>query len=120
VIGFWILDFGFWIGKEYKLLHSNLSVEFVTKRYTRIKLKGDKSMSTPNQDEVEGKVENVKGKVKEGVGNLTGNRDLEAEGEADQAAGKTQETWGKFKHGVGDAVDAVGDAVSNTGKEINK
>ncbi len=77
-------------------------------------------MSTPNKDEVEGKFENVKGKVKEGVGNLTGDRDLEAEGEADQAKGKTQETWGKFKHGVGDAVDAVGDAVSNTGKEINK
>ncbi|MDQ3064395.1 MAG: CsbD family protein [Acidobacteriota bacterium] len=77
-------------------------------------------MSTPNKDEVEGKFENVKGKVKEGVGNLTGDRDLEAEGEADQAKGKTQETWGKFKHGVGDAVDAVGDAVSNTGKKINK
>ena len=77
-------------------------------------------MSTPNKDEVEGKFENVKGKVKEGVGNLTGNRDLEAEGEADQAKGKTQETWGKVKHGVGDAVDAVGDAVSNTGKKINK
>jgi uncharacterized protein YjbJ (UPF0337 family) len=77
-------------------------------------------MSTPNKDEVEGKFENVKGKVKEGVGNLTGDRDLEAEGEADQAEGKTQETWGKFKHGVGDAVDAVGDAVSNTSKKINK
>ena len=77
-------------------------------------------MSTPNKDEVEGKVENIKGQIKEGVGNLTGNRDLEAEGEADQAEGKTQETWGKFKRGVGDAVDAVGDAVSNTGKKINK
>ncbi len=77
-------------------------------------------MSTPNQDEVEGKFENVKGKVKEGVGDLTGNRDLEAEGQADQAEGKTQESWGKVKRGVGDAVDAVGDAISNTGKDINK
>ncbi|MDQ3710937.1 MAG: CsbD family protein [Acidobacteriota bacterium] len=77
-------------------------------------------MSTPNQDEVEGKFENVKGKVKEGVGDLTGNRNLEAEGQADQAEGKTQENWGKVKRGVGDAVDAVGDAISNTGKDINK
>jgi uncharacterized protein YjbJ (UPF0337 family) len=77
-------------------------------------------MSTPNQDEVEGKFENVKGKVKEGVGDLTGNRDLETEGQADQAEGKTQENWGKVKRGVGDAVDAVGDAISNTGKDINK
>lgn len=77
-------------------------------------------MSIPNKDEVEGKFEDVKGKVKEGIGNLTGDRDLEAEGEADQVEGQSQETWGKFKRGVGDAVDAVGDAVSNVGKNINK
>ena len=52
-------------------------------------------MSTPNQDEVEGKFENVKGKVKEGVGDLTGNRDLEAEGQADQAEGKTRKVGEK-------------------------
>ena len=77
-------------------------------------------MSTPNNDEVEGKVENVTGKIKEGIGNLTGDRSLEAEGKADQVEGQSQETWGKFKRGVGDTIDAVGDAVSNTGKNINK
>jgi uncharacterized protein YjbJ (UPF0337 family) len=77
-------------------------------------------MSLPNKDEVEGKVENVGGKIKEGIGNLTGNRSLEAEGEADQVEGQSQETWGKFKRGVGDAIDAVGDAVSNTGKNISR
>ena len=77
-------------------------------------------MSIPNNDEVEGKVENVTGKIKEGIGNLTGDRSLEAEGEADQVEGQSQETWGKLKRGVGDAVDAVGDAISNTGKNINK
>ena len=77
-------------------------------------------MSIPNKDEVEGKVENVGGKIKEGIGNLTGDRDLEAEGEADQVEGQSQETWGKFKRGVGDAVDAVGDAISDAGKNINK
>lgn len=70
-------------------------------------------MSIPNRDEVEGKMDNVKGKVKEGVGDLTGDDRLKAEGEADQASGKTQETWGKVKRGVGDAVDAVGDAVKD-------
>ena len=77
-------------------------------------------MSIPNNDEVEGKVENVGGKIKEGIGNLTGDRNLEREGEADQVEGQSQETWGKLKRGVGDAVDAVGDAISNTGKNINK
>ena len=77
-------------------------------------------MSLPNKDEVEGKAENIGGKIKEGIGNLTGDRSLEAEGEADQVEGQSQETWGKFKRGVGDAIDAVGNAVSNTGKEVGK
>jgi uncharacterized protein YjbJ (UPF0337 family) len=71
-------------------------------------------MSTPNRDEVEGKMENVKGKVKEGVGNLTGDRQMEAEGDADQAEGKAQESWGKVKRGVGDAVEGVGDAIKGS------
>ena len=77
-------------------------------------------MSIPNKDEAEGKWEQVKGTVKNKVGEVTGDRDLEAEGDAQNAAGEGQETWGKFKRGVGDAVDAVGDAISNTGKDINK
>lgn len=77
-------------------------------------------MSIPNNDEVEGKVEKAKGSIKDTIGGAIGDREMEAEGEAEHAEGKAQETWGKFKHGVGDAVDAVGDAISNTGKDINK
>ena len=77
-------------------------------------------MSTPNKDEAQGKWEQVKGTVKEKVGEVTGDRQTEAEGESQKAEGQTQETWGKFKRGVGDTVDAVGDAVSNAGKDINK
>lgn len=77
-------------------------------------------MSIPNKDEAEGKWEQVKGTVKEKVGEATGDRELEAEGDVQHAEGETQETWGKFKRGVGDAIDAVGDAVSNTGKDIGK
>ena len=77
-------------------------------------------MSIPNRDEVEGKFERAKGTVKEGLGDLTDNERLQAEGEADRAEGATQETWGKFKRGVGDTVDAVGDAISNEGKDINR
>ncbi len=77
-------------------------------------------MSTLNKDEVEGKYEQAKGWVKDKAGEATGDRDLEAEGEAQNVEGKTQETWGKFKRGVGDTVDAVGEAVKNTGDKINK
>ena len=77
-------------------------------------------MSVPNKDEAEGKWEQVKGTVKGKVGEVTGDRDLEAEGDAQNAEGATQETWGKLKRGVGDAIDAIGDAVSNTGKNVGK
>ena len=77
-------------------------------------------MSLLNKDEVEGKWEQVKGTVKDKVGEVTGNSELEAEGEVQNAGGETQETWGKIKHGVGNAVDAVGDAISDAGDRVNK
>jgi uncharacterized protein YjbJ (UPF0337 family) len=76
-------------------------------------------MSIPNNDEMEGKWDQAKGWAKDKAGEVTNNRDLEAEGEADRAAGKTQESWGKVKRGVGDAVDSVGDAISDAGDRIN-
>ena len=75
-------------------------------------------MSVPNKDEVKGKIEQAKGWVKDKAGEITNDPDLQARGEAQNAAGHTQETWGKFKRGVGDAVDAVGNAISDAGKNV--
>lgn len=69
-------------------------------------------MSIPNSDEVEGKFDQVKGSVKETVGGATGDRDMEAEGEADRASGKIQEGFGEAKRKVGDTIKGVGDAIS--------
>lgn len=77
-------------------------------------------MAIFNNDEVEGKYDQAKGKVKEKVGEWTGNDELEAEGEADHASGETQETWGKVKRGVSETVDSVGEAISDVGKSANK
>jgi uncharacterized protein YjbJ (UPF0337 family) len=77
-------------------------------------------MGIANNDELEGKWEQVKGTVKDKVGEVTGDRDLEAEGEVQNAEGETQETWGKFKRGVGETIDAVGDAISDAGDRISK
>ena len=76
-------------------------------------------MAIINKDEVKGKFEQAKGKVKDKAGELTGNRRLEAEGEAEHAKGETRETWGKFKRGVSNTVDSVGDAIKNTSDDIN-
>jgi uncharacterized protein YjbJ (UPF0337 family) len=39
----------------------------------------------------------VKGKIKEGVGKTVGNRDLEAEGKAENIKGKVKEKIGEIK-----------------------
>lgn len=77
-------------------------------------------MAIFNKDEAEGKWEQTKGTVKDKVGEVTGDRDLEAEGEIQNAEGETQETWGKFKRGVSNAVDSVGDAIDDAADRINR
>lgn len=68
-------------------------------------------MSLPNKDEVEGKLDQAKGAIKETVGNAVGNKDMEDEGTADRASGKVQEGYGDAKRTVGDAVKDAGDAI---------
>jgi len=77
-------------------------------------------MAIINKDEIKGKFEQGKGKIKDKVGEMTGNRRLEAEGEAEHAKGETRESWGKFKRGVSNAVDSVGDAIKNTADDMNE
>jgi len=76
-------------------------------------------MAIINSDEIKGKFEQGKGKVKDKIGEMTGNRRLETEGEAEHAEGETRESWGKFKRGVSNAVDSVGDAVKDTADDMN-
>lgn len=68
-------------------------------------------MGAPNKDEIEGKFEQAKGSVKETVGRVTGDTDMEAEGKVDRAEGNVQEGFGTAKRKVGDAVKDVGDAI---------
>jgi uncharacterized protein YjbJ (UPF0337 family) len=54
-------------------------------------------------DKVKGKVDQVTGKIKEGVGGATGDESLEQEGKTDQAKGHLKEGVGKLKDAVHDA-----------------
>ena len=65
----------------------------------------------PNRDELEGKTEQAKGKVKQAVGDLTDNERLHDEGVADEAAGNIQEGFGKAKRKVGDAIEDIGEQI---------
>jgi uncharacterized protein YjbJ (UPF0337 family) len=49
----------------------------------------------------------VKGKVKEAAGALTGNQDLESEGKADRRAGEAKEKVADAKAKVDEAADTV-------------
>jgi uncharacterized protein YjbJ (UPF0337 family) len=58
-------------------------------------------MKSSTQDKAEGKWHKVKGKIKQVAGKAVGNRDLEAEGKAENVDGKVQEKIAKIKAVVG-------------------
>lgn len=62
-----------------------------------------------DKDRIEGKVDDVKGRVKRQVGEWTGDSELQAEGTMDQAKGKVQNAFGKAKDAVRDMADDVKD-----------
>jgi uncharacterized protein YjbJ (UPF0337 family) len=56
-----------------------------------------------NKNQIKGAAKDAMGKVQEGVGKVTGNKQQQAKGLGKQAAGKVQK-------GVGDATESVRDA----------
>jgi uncharacterized protein YjbJ (UPF0337 family) len=64
-----------------------------------------------NRDELEGKKEQFKGKVKQAAGDLTDDDQLHDEGVADEAAGDIQEGFGRGRRKVGEAIEDLGDKI---------
>lgn len=60
-----------------------------------------------NKDQVEGRVDDAKGRVKEAAGAITGNEKLKTEGQVDQVSGKTQGSFGDAKEKVKDLIDKI-------------
>ena len=58
-----------------------------------------------------GKTDQVKGQVKEAVGSLTGDKDLESEGKADRRAGETKEKVDHAKDKVEEMIDKAKEAM---------
>ena len=59
-------------------------------------------MKPSTDDKTTGKLHEVKGTVKETIGELTKNPDLEADGRAEKNAGKVQNWVGKVEKAVGE------------------
>jgi uncharacterized protein YjbJ (UPF0337 family) len=57
------------------------------------------------------KGDQMKGRGKEAIGSLTGNKDLESEGKADRRAGEAKEKLGDAKDKVEEVIDTAEDKV---------
>jgi uncharacterized protein YjbJ (UPF0337 family) len=65
----------------------------------------DKLRKESAKQEIKGIGQQIKGKVQEGAGKLTGDADLEAEGNLNQAGGRVREKVGETGRKVADALD---------------
>jgi uncharacterized protein YjbJ (UPF0337 family) len=65
----------------------------------------------PNNDELAGKVDQLKGKLKQEVGKATGDQDMHDEGVADEAGGELREGFGTAKRKVGEAIEDIGNTI---------
>ena len=64
-----------------------------------------------NKNETEGNVDQAKGRIKQAVGDLSGDDKLKSEGQVDEAVGKAKAAVGAVQHKVGDVIEGVGKAV---------
>jgi uncharacterized protein YjbJ (UPF0337 family) len=62
-----------------------------------------------NEDNVKGKLNDVKGRAERQAGEWTGDKDLQAEGMKDQVKGKVQDAVGKVKDAGRDVADKFRD-----------
>jgi len=62
-----------------------------------------------NKDQVKGKVENLKGRVKEAAGALTGNKQRQADGLVDRVQGAVREKVGDARNAAARRIDRSDD-----------
>jgi uncharacterized protein YjbJ (UPF0337 family) len=62
-----------------------------------------------NEEQLEGKLEQARGEVKETAGDAIGNEQMEVEGKWDQLKGNVREGVGDAKEGLEDAADDAKD-----------
>jgi uncharacterized protein YjbJ (UPF0337 family) len=63
-----------------------------------------------NKHERDGKFDQAKGRAKQAVGDLTGNKTLKAEGQMDEAGGKVEEAVGQLQRKTVAAIEQMSDA----------
>jgi len=64
-----------------------------------------------NKDELDGKAEALKGRVKQAAGDLADNERLHDEGVADEVSGDTKDSLGRARRKVGEAIEDIGENI---------
>ena len=60
-----------------------------------------------------GSIDDIKGRLKEAAGALSGSKDLKRSGKADQVAGKTKDAIDAVRQKAGEAADKLNDRSSD-------
>lgn len=68
----------------------------------------------PNSTEVRGKVDEAAGTVKENIGRVIGDANLENKGAAQRAAGNLESGVGKARRKVSESLDGLGDKINKS------
>ncbi len=76
-------------------------------------------MSSGTGDKLEGKADEIKGNVKQGVGGATGNEEMRSEGQVDEVKGKGKGVLGGAKDMMDKAGDTLGDAADNVKRKMD-
>ena len=66
-----------------------------------------------NRDELKGKGEQLKGRAKQAVGDLTNDEQLRNEGAADEVRGEVQEGFGRARRKIGEKVEEIGERLKD-------
>src|SRR2546423_14373369 len=61
-----------------------------------------------DRDNLKGKMDDIKGRIKRQTGEWTGDQKMQDEGTGDQIKGKAQNAWGKVKEGTRDIANKEG------------
>ena len=64
-----------------------------------------------NRDQIEGKAKELKGRIKQGAGDVIDDEHLKDEGVADEAEGEVQKGFGNIRDKVGKAIEEVGEKI---------
>ena len=73
-----------------------------------------------DEDRITGAAKDMKGQVKEGIGNLTGDTKTQAEGYVDQLGGAAQRTLGQARDTLRDAGDTFQEQAASIGDYIDE